>query len=165
MFLLILLIWIIFNGQLTLEIFLFGLVFSILFYAFLCKFFNFSIKKDIGLLKKSGYIIEYLFVLFVEIVKANVCTAKMVLSSKYDVEPAIVKFKAPLRTEKARVILANSITLTPGTITVRLQYDEFTVHCLDKSLAAGLNDSIFVKLLMRMEGTDITDTNNKVEEE
>ena len=48
-------------------------------------------------------------------------------------------------------MLANSITLTPGTITVKLSGDEFSVHCLDKSLAVGLSDSIFVKLLMRIE--------------
>jgi len=150
-FLLIILLWILFNGQLTLEIFLFGLAFAIVIYAFLCKFFNFSIKKDISYIKKSGYIIEYLLVLFIEIVKANICTAKLLLSSKYEIEPAVVKFKAPLNKEVSRVILANSITLTPGTVTVRLQYDEFTVHCLDKSLAVGLNDSIFVKLLCRME--------------
>lgn len=138
------------------EIFLFGLVFASVFYAFLCKFFGFSFKKDIGMIKKTGYVIEYLLVLLVEIVKANIVTAGHLLSSKYTVEPVIVKFTTPLKTEKARVILANSITLTPGTITVRLQYDEFTVHCLDKSLAEGISDSIFVKLLMRMEGVDIT---------
>lgn len=151
MFILIILLWILFNGQLTLEIFLFGLIFAIAIYAFLCKFFNFSIKKDIGFLKKTAYIIEYLLVLFVEIVKANIVAAKLILSSKYEVEPVVVKFKSNLKSETSRVILANSITLTPGTITVRLQYDEFTVHCLDKTLAAGLNDSIFVKLLERME--------------
>lgn len=156
MFLLILLLWIVFNGQLTVEILLFGLLFASVFYAFLCKFFGFSLKKDIKMIKMTGYVIEYLVVLFVEIVKANIVTAGHLLSSKYEVEPVIVKFKVPLKTEKARVILANSITLTPGTITVRLQYDEFTVHCLDKSLAEGISSSIFVKLLMRMEGTKIT---------
>lgn len=158
MFILILLLWILFNGQLTLEIFLFGLVFATAFYAFLCKFLGFSLKKDIGYIKKFGYVIEYLIILLVEIIKANIATAKILLSSRYEVEPAIVKFKTKLKSEKARVVLANSITLTPGTITVRLQYDEFTVHCLDKSFAEGLSDSIFVKLLMRMEGVDLKNT-------
>lgn len=151
MFLLVLLLWIIFNGQLTTEIFVFGLIFASVIYAFACKFMHFSIKKDISYLKKTLYVIEYLIVLFIEIVKANICVGKMVLSSRYEVEPAVVTFKSNLKSETARVILANSITLTPGTITVRLQYDMFTVHCLDKSLAEGLNDSIFVKLLERLE--------------
>lgn len=156
MFILILLLWILFNGQLTLEIFLFGLLFASVLYAFICKFFSFSPKKDLALLKKALYVLEYLLVLFIEIIKANVVAGKMILSSRYEIEPAVVKFTTPLKSERARVILANSITLTPGTITVRLQFDEFTVHCLDKSLAKGLNSSIFVKLLMRMEGTDIS---------
>ena len=151
MFLLVLLLWIIFNGQLTTEIFVFGLIFASVIYAFACKFMHFSIEKDISYLKKTLYVIEYLIVLFIEIVKANICVGKMVLSSRYEVEPAVVTFKSNLKSETARVILANSITLTPGTITVRLQYDMFTVHCLDKSLAEGLNDSIFVKLLERLE--------------
>lgn len=151
MFILIILLWILFNGQFTAEIFMFGLVIAAFFYVFLNKFFGYTIKKEINIVKKLGYIIEYLVVLFIEIIKANVCVAKMILSSRYDIEPAVVTFKSNLKSEAARVILANSITLTPGTITVKLQYDEFTVHCLDKTLADGLNDSIFVKLLERME--------------
>lgn len=151
MFILIILLWILFNGQLTTEIFVFGLVFAVVFYAFICKFFDFSIKKDIRYIKKSGYIAEYLIVLLIEIIKANVCVSKMVLSSKYDVEPVVIKFRSSLKSEIARVILANSITLTPGTITIRLQYDELTVHCLDKTLAEGIDNSVFVKLLERME--------------
>lgn len=153
MYILILLLWIIFNGQLTLEIFLFGLAFATVFYAFLCKFLGFSIKKDILIIKRTGYIIQYLAVLFCEIVKANIAVVKLLFSSRYDVEPAIVSFNTDLKTETARVILANSITLTPGTITVSIHDDELKVHCLDKSLAEGLNDSIFVKLLLRLENT------------
>ena len=151
MFLIILALWIIFNGQITTEIVILGLIISAVIYLFLCKVFGFSVKKDIAGIKKTGYMIEYLIVLFIEIVKANIVVGKMMMSAKYDVEPAVVKFRSNLKSEKSRVLLANSITLTPGTITVRLQFDELTVHCLDKSLAEGLNDSIFVKLLERME--------------
>ena len=66
-------------------------------------------------------------------------------------EPVIVHVHTNLKTEIARVILANSITLTPGTITVSLTDDDLLVHCLDKSLAEGMEDSAFVKLLEEME--------------
>ena len=56
-----------------------------------------------------------------------------------------------LRTNAARVLLANSITLTPGTITVSQEGDEYVVHCLDKSFAEGLDNSIFVTLLQKLE--------------
>ena len=66
-------------------------------------------------------------------------------------EPVIVHVHTNLKTETARVILANSITLTPGTITVSLTDDDLLVHCLDKSLAEGMENSSFVKLLEKME--------------
>ena len=49
---------------------------------------------------------------------------------------------------------ANSITLTPGTITVSLTDNEYTVHCLDKELAEGISSSVFVKLLTKLEASD-----------
>ena len=75
----------------------------------------------------------------------------MCLTQKEVMEPVIVKFRTSLKKEVTRVILANSITLTPGTITVSLEEDELTVHCLDKSLAEGMEDSIFVKMLEKMD--------------
>ena len=70
-------------------------------------------------------------------------------------EPVIVKVHTNLKTETARVILANSITLTPGTITVSLVDQELLVHCLDKSLAEGMEDSEFVRLLEKLEGETV----------
>ena len=66
-------------------------------------------------------------------------------------EPVLVRVYTDLKTETARVILANSITLTPGTITVSLAGNELLVHCLDKSLSQGMEDSVFVQLLKKME--------------
>ena len=60
-------------------------------------------------------------------------------------------FDTAFQTGLAKVLLANSITLTPGTITVSVEDDRFCVHCLDKELAEGMEDSVFVKLLEEME--------------
>jgi multicomponent Na+:H+ antiporter subunit E len=90
-------------------------------------------------------------VLIVEILKANIVVFRMIYSSKYELEPAVVHFKSNLNSRFARVLLANSITLTPGTITVALDENEYTVHCLDKELAEGIDSSIFVQLLERIE--------------
>lgn len=151
MYILIFLVWVIFNGQFTLEIALLGLLFSAIIYGFCCKFLNLSIKKDIGICKRIGQIIRYLVVLLVEIFKANMQVIKLVSSSKFSVEPAIVHFSVDLKSETALVALADSITLTPGTITIFQEGNEFTVHCLDKSLAEGLDNSIFVQLLKEIE--------------
>ena len=66
-------------------------------------------------------------------------------------EPVIVTFQVPIKSRTLRVILANSITLTPGNITVSMTEDEYVVHCLDKDFSKGLEDSVFVQILQKME--------------
>lgn len=153
MYILFFLMWIIFNGKITWEIAGFGAVIAAVMYAFICKFMDYSIRRDILAIKKTIFILQYIAVLIWEIVKANWTVMKMILSVKKEREPVLFRFKTGLKTRTARVVLANSITLTPGTITVSLEEDEYVVHCLDKSLAAGMEDSVFVRLLERMELT------------
>jgi multicomponent Na+:H+ antiporter subunit E len=73
------------------------------------------------------------------------------LNQKIEIEPQLIHFIVPLQTSIAKVILANSITLTPGTITVSLEGNEYRVHCLDSDLAEGISESVFVKKLIKME--------------
>ncbi len=154
MYIIFFLIWIIFNGQFTLEIAAFGAVISGFIYWFMCRFLSYNPKTDLLLAKRLFQMLYYVFILIKEIIKANFAVIKMIMSSKYEIEPAVVRFKTDLKTSFARVLLANSITLTPGTITVSLENDEYVVHCLDKSLAEGINSSIFVTLLRKLERTD-----------
>ena len=154
MFLVFFLIWVIFNGQLTFEIATFGAAVSAVMYLFICKFMGYKPKMDLLLCRKLLLILQYVFVLLKEIVKANYAVIKMILSSRYEIEPVIVRFHTDLKTAPARILLANSITLTPGTITVSLEGDEYVVHCLDKELAKGINSSVFVTLLRRLERMD-----------
>ena len=151
MFVLFFLIWIIFNGQLTSEIAAFGVVIAGVMYWFLCRFFDYSPRYDVFLCKKAPLLIQYILTLIWEILKANITVFRMIYSAEYELEPAVVHFRTNLHSTLARVLLANSITLTPGTITVSLEGDELSVHCLDKSLAQGLADGIFAKELERLE--------------
>ena len=101
--------------------------------------------------RKLFQVLQYVFILIKEIIKANFEVIRMITSSRYEIEPAVVRFRTDLKTTPARILLANSITLTPGTITVLLEEDEYVVHCLDKSLAEGIDSSVFVSLLRKME--------------
>ncbi len=152
MYIIFFLIWVIFNGQFTLEIAAFGAAIAGIMYWFICRFFNYDPKTDLFLGKRLFQILHYVFVLVREIIKANFEVIRMITSSRYEIEPAVVRFKTDLKTSFTRILLANSITLTPGTITVSLENDEYVVHCLDKSLAKGINSSVFVTLLRKMEG-------------
>ena len=125
--------------------------FTSVVFAFICKFMDYSLKKETVFYKTLFRFLGYVIVLVKEIIKANFSVVQIVLSRTEISEPILVKFRTTLQSELARVILANSITLTPGTITVSLEGDELTVHCLDKTLADGMEDSIFVKMLEKME--------------
>lgn len=154
MFILFFALWVIFNGRLTLEIALFGVAFSALLYAFACYALDFCIKKDIAAVKKTGKAVSYCCCLVKEIIKSNLYVMKVILNQRYSVEPLLVRFQTNLRTDAAKATLADSITLTPGTITVSVEENTFTVHCLDRDLASGLKDSEFEKRLAALEGSD-----------
>lgn len=151
MYFIFLALWIIFNGKFTLEILLFGIVIASVIYWFMYRFMDFSIQKDLLLWKRGLLLLRYFGILILEIIKANVTTMKLLFSEKYEIEPVLITFQTTLETRMARVLLANSITLTPGTITVSLEGNELQVHCLDKTLADGLSDGIFVRELEKLE--------------
>ena len=144
--------WLIFNGRITAEIAVFGVAIAGLMFAFVCKFMDYSLEKERAFYRKLPLFCKYVLLLVKEIVKANLAVCAMILTRKEIMEPVIVKVHTNLKTETARVILANSITLTPGTITVSLAGQELLVHCLDKTLAEGMEDSEFVRLLEQLEG-------------
>lgn len=151
MYLLYFLLWIIFNGNFTLEICLFGIVIAGAVFAFTCKFMDYSVEKEKRNLKKVWKFFHYAVVLVIEIVKANFAVIRMILTEREELEPALVSFHSDMRTPAGKAFLANAITLTPGTITVSLEDSEYVVHCLDESLAEGMDDSVFVKLLAELE--------------
>ena len=151
MLLLFFLVWVIFNGRLTLEIALFGAAVAGAVFTFVCKFMGYSLDKELCFYRKIPALLQYLYHLIKEIITANITVSRMILTRKERMEPVIVHVRTNLKSETARVILANSITLTPGTITVSMTDRDLLVHCLDKSLSEGMEDSIFVRLLQKME--------------
>ncbi len=151
MFIVFLLLWVIFNGRVTLEILLIGTALSAALFAICCKFMGYSVERDIRMFRLLPLACQYVAILIVEILKANRQVLFFILTPRYQVEPQLVHFTSGLKSEFARVVLANSITLTPGTITVGLEGSDFYVHCLDKEFAEGMDHSVFVELLEKME--------------
>lgn len=151
MFILLLLIWFIFNGKITWELTILGMILCACIYFFMCRFMDYSLKKDLSLMRRSVSFLYYTGILIVEIIKSNLQVMHLTLTDREIVEPVIISYKTRLRSKLGRVILANSITLTPGTITISLEEDELVIHCLDKTMAEGIENSIFEQLLERME--------------
>ena len=144
-------LWVVLNGKWTTEIGVFGLVFATLAYAFTWKYMGYSPKVDIALLLRVPSAVRYGANLIVEIIKANLVVCKMILTPDFVPEPQLVQFDVDLKKNRHLVALANSITLTPGTITVDLHDNHFLVHALDASMVDGLDDGGFVQQLMQME--------------
>ena len=82
--------------------------------------------------------IPYGFWLIKEILKSNIDVIKRILNPKLPISPKIVWVKSTQLDELARVAYANSITLTPGTISIDVEGDEIEVHSLSESGIEGL---------------------------
>ena len=152
MYVILLLLWIIFNGRVTAEVLLFGVVICGWLYWFISKHMGYCYKDELRFAKKLPLYLKYAATLFLEIVKANLAVIGVILSPKAEIEPAIITFRTDLKSEAAQVALADSITLTPGTYTAGLEDGQLVVQALDRSkFGEGLEDSVFVKQLRRLE--------------
>ena len=151
MFILYFALWVVLNGRWTTEIAVFGLVFATAAYAFTWKYMGFGPKVDLALVRRMPSAVCYGMTLVREIIKANLAVVRMILDGENEPKPQLVQFDVDLKKNRHLVALANSITLTPGTITVDLHDNHFTVHALDTSFVDGLDDGVFVQQLMDME--------------
>lgn len=153
--------WVLLNGSWTLEIALIGLVVSAALYAFIVKFMGYSPKKEWAIVRRLPRIFGYFLYLVKEVFLSAWATIKLVWSPKLVVEPEITSFHTHVRTLPGKVVLANSITMTPGTITVDMQDDLFLIHCLDTSFDVGKEGFEMERRVMAVEGTPKNKKSNK----
>ena len=76
--------------------------------------------------------------LTMEIIKTNIDVAAVIVRRKMPIHPSVIKVKATQETELGQVIYANSITLTPGTVTIAVDKDIMTIHALTRGAAEDL---------------------------
>ena len=88
-----------------------------------------------------------------EIVKANIDVARVILDPTLPIGPNLLRLRGSQRSELGNVAYANSITLTPGTVTVALDDGTLTVHALTRAAAEGLADGEMDRRVTAMEGT------------
>ena len=87
---------------------------------------------------------SYLGWLLWQIILANMHVIRLALhpDGAKEIKPRMVRIKTPLKSDFARYMLANSITLTPGTVTVKVEGDELLVHAISKVAADGLDGAM-----------------------
>ncbi len=122
--------WLLFSESFAAVSLAAGLLFS-----FLVALFTYSLFIDEQEAEKRGLLfniyISFFYILFIlyEMYAASFRVLYSIIRG--DINPRIVHFRTRLKSDTARVILTNSITLTPGTITVDLDDDHLVVHWLD----------------------------------
>ena len=87
-----------------------------------------------------------------QIVVANLDVGRRVIDPRLPIDPTLIRLRAGQKTELGRVIYANSITLTPGTVTVDIEGDELVVHALSRAAARALESGKMDRRVSRMEG-------------
>ena len=86
-------------------------------------------------------LISYLWYFFMALIKANFDLAKRVVSKDMKLHPDVVEIKTTMRSDLGKLFLANSITLTPGTLTVDVVGDSLLVHWIDVPKNSDINTS------------------------
>lgn len=147
--LLYLVFWIVLSEGFTVESGIIGLMIVLTIY----RFNRINGKRKQGKLKvlHFKYAIEYAMYLIKEIFKSNFQVAKIVLSPKMKISPTIVEVKTKVKPNVLKTILANSITLTPGTLTLFLNENKLIIHCLQKENEKDLINSGFENILLKTE--------------
>ena len=90
-------------------------------------------------------LIQYTLWLIKEILKSNIQTAKVIIMKSE--EPELFSVKASQKTNEGKVTYANSITLTPGTVTTQIKNDTFEIHALTKEFGDDVRSSEMDKMV------------------
>lgn len=130
LFVVLMIVWFLINNSFQLEIIIIGAVLSLIISVI------FGRKTDVLNEFKFTpaaffYTFIYLIVFFIELIKSNIDVALRVIRPSLPINPGIVKTKTVLQSKMARMILTNSITLTPGTLTVDIEDDILYIHWID----------------------------------
>ncbi len=129
-FFILLFVWMLLNNSFTPAIWISGVAVSFIVGLVFCR--NCDVFTDIRLSPKAIiYTFIYLLVFLKELIKSNLDVARRVLSPALPINPGIVEVETRLKSRMGRLILADSITLTPGTFTVDIRDDKLYIHWID----------------------------------
>lgn len=143
LFLLLVVFWFLLSGRVGLQYFIFMFVSIAIVMALNPErpFGGQDPSRDRGLLGRlqaTGFIFRYLGWLIWSVVKANVDVAYRILHPSLPIQPMLMGFDTELEEEVAQVLVANTITLTPGTVTIDLLDGRYLVHALHPDTAQAL---------------------------
>ena len=143
-------VWLLWSGHYTALITTFG-VLSCLLVVFIASRMGIADAEGhpIGMLVR---IILYVPWLTWAIIRSNIDIAAIILKPGLPISPRVIKIKAGQKSTVGKVLYANSITLTPGTVALDIDGDIITVHALDEGSAADLEEGSMDRRVCRVDG-------------
>ncbi len=154
LFILALILWLLLTFDFTVGNITVGIVASVICSLFFGSLFIRNVHKLLQP-KRYFWFIVYLFVFIYECIKANLDVAYRVLHPAMPIKPGIVKVKTTLKSDMAKMLLANSITMTPGTISVDIIDDYLFIHWIyvrsdDPEVYTSMITGAFEKYIKRI---------------
>jgi len=143
-FILGLIFWLLLTFKITVPNIIVGSIASLICTLIFARFYFNSVNKFLQPHRYFWFII-YLFHFIWACIKANFDVAYRVLHPAMPIQPGIVKVKTTLKSEFARTLLANSITMTPGTLTVDIIGDYFYIHWI---YVSSENPEVYTGLIL-----------------
>ncbi len=142
--------WFAMSGQTTLLFGLLGLI-SVLLVLWLCARLG-IIDRNASPYHRAPQLLLWLIWLLGEIVKSNVFVIRRIFGPARAIDPAVVKVNGEGNSDLAKTLFANSITLTPGTVTVEVEEGQFMIHALDGPGATPSSFSAMARNAARAAG-------------
>lgn len=144
-------LWMLLSGHYTTLLLIIGGISAV---------FVVAIGARMGVIDREGHPIRSAFgALFYwpwllwQILRANLDVSRRILSSPRAIDPELFMVRASQKSQLGQVIYANSITLTPGTVTIEVENGEFLIHALDRSHADEIRSGRMDRLVYSIEGS------------
>lgn len=145
-----LVLWLVLSGHYTVLLTTFGVT---------CVCLVVWFSRRMGLIDREGVFIHlfpglagYWAWMIKEIFLSNVQAARIILSPSLPISPALIYYRSSQQTDLGRVLFANSVTLTPGTVTTEVEGEDLRIHALAWVFVDGVEEGVMDARVTRLEG-------------
>ena len=148
-FIIALAVWLMLTWKIEINNIAIGSAFSLLATMFFGELLTVTPERALHPLRYLWFL-YYLPVFFWQMMRSNIDVAYRVLHPKLPIDPGLIKIKTNLKSDISKALLANSLTLTPGSTTVDIIGDQIYIHCIDVNRPVREEAEMFEKIIARV---------------
>ena len=148
-FIIALAVWLLLTWKIEINNIAIGAAFSLLATMFFGELLTVTPERALHPLRYLWFL-YYLPVFLWQMMRSNIDVAYRVLHPKLPIDPGLIKIKTNLKSDISKALLANSLTLTPGSTTVDIIGDQIYIHCIDVNRPVKEEAEMFEKIIARV---------------